>query len=174
MNIHQLLDDQHLLDDLITTVEKCYLKGELFFNRLFNRPTVKLNLRGYSAGTATPTLNLLRFNKALLLNNSEHFLKHTVPHEVAHLLAYQLFGLKIRPHGKEWQQIMKEVYQIPAQRCHHYEVKKKLTTYYVYACACPTPHNLTIRRHNAIKKGKQYKCKRCQKTLHYLNSIEQN
>lgn len=160
-------NDHDLLIKLHSAIEAYYQTAEHFFSRQFARPTIKLNLRGYSAGTATPQLNLLRFNRELLLNNQQHFLQHTVPHEIAHLLAYQIFGLKIRPHGQEWQQIMTEVYKIPAERCHRYHVEKKPTTYYIYGCDCPITHPLTIRRHNAITKGKQYICKYCKTKLYY-------
>lgn len=171
--MHPLSNDQQLISHLNNAIELYYKKAELFFYRTFTRPTVKIDLRGLSAGTATPSQNLLRFNKELLLNNQQHFLQQTVPHEIAHLLAYHLFGLKIRPHGKEWQHIMNAVYQVPAERCHHYEIKRKPTTYYIYGCHCPTHHTLTIRRHNAIKKGRKYLCKRCQTILYFRNIIEQ-
>lgn len=171
--MQQHSNEPSLIANLTETIENCYQKAEYFFNQSFTRPKVELNLRGYSAGTATPSLNLLRFNKTLLLQNQQHFLKHTVPHEVAHLVAYQLFGLNIRPHGKEWQHIMRMVYAIPAERCHQYAVKKKPTTYYHYYCDCDIQHRLTIRRHNAIKKGRQYICKSCQAILQYNNKIEQ-
>ena len=155
------------ITQLNTTIEDCYKKGEAFFKQHFTRPIVKLDLKGLSAGTATPQKNLLRFNKELFISNQPHFLMHTVPHEVAHLIAYQVYGVKIKPHGKEWQSIMTLVYALPANRCHHYSVPKKTSRYFIYKCACNTLHPLTIRRHNAVNKGSQYMCKKCLSTLIY-------
>lgn len=170
MNLYS--NDQQLLIHLNIAIEHYYQKAELYFNQTFARPTVKLDLKGLSAGTATPTLNKLRFNKELFSNNQQHFLKQTVPHEIAHLLAFQLFGQKIRPHGKEWQQIMNNVYQLPPERCHRYSVRRKPTTNYIYGCRCPSQHSLTIRRHNAIKKGRKYQCLRCQTILYFIKTAE--
>ncbi len=170
--MHLFSNDQQLLLHLNIAIEGYYQKAELFFKQAFIRPTVKIDLKGLSAGTATPALNLLRFNKELLLNNQQLFLKQTVPHEIAHLLAYQLFGQKIRPHGKEWQQIMSTVYQLSPERCHRYNVKRKPTVYYIYGCRCSNQHPLTIRRHNAIKKGKKYQCKHCQTILYFIKTVE--
>lgn len=166
-----LLNTDQLLSHLQAVIEHCYQTAESFFKCSFARPQVQLNLKGYNAGTATPQKNLLRFNKQLLLDNQQHFLKQTVPHEVAHLIAYQIFGLKIKPHGKEWQLIMQKVYQLPAERCHHYEVARKKKAYYIYECACKTQHPLTIRRHNLIQKGSKYICKYCKGFLSYTNNI---
>lgn len=78
--------------------------------------------------------NLLRFNLQLYRENSEDFLKQTVPHEVAHLVAHQLFGDRIQPHGEEWQLIMRGVYELPPHRCHNYAVKRRTVTRYIYRC----------------------------------------
>ncbi|MFD1259869.1 SprT family zinc-dependent metalloprotease [Entomomonas asaccharolytica] len=166
-----LLNADQLLIQLQTVIERCYQTAESFFKCSFARPQVQLNLRGYNAGTATPQKNLLRFNKQLLLANQQHFLKYTVPHEVAHLIAYQIFGLTIKPHGKEWQLIMQQVYQLPAERCHHYTVARKPKRYFIYQCPCNQQHPLTIRRHNAIQQGTRYICKGCKQTLTYTHKI---
>lgn len=168
---HNLLLTNQLIKQLQLALEECYRKAERFFNCNFKRPQVQFDLKGYNAGTATPQKNLLRFNAELFVNNQQHFLQQTVPHEVAHLVAYQLYGLAIKPHGKEWQQIMRQVYQLPAERCHHYQVARKQTTYYRYQCPCDAEHLLTIRRHNSIKKGVKYICKKCKGVLSYTNNI---
>lgn len=105
-------------EQLNTRVEDCFLLAESFFKRSFKRPQVSLKLRGQKAGVAHLHENLLRFNPQLYRENSQHFLKQTVAHEVAHLIAHQLFGERIQPHGEEWQLIMRGVYELPPDRCH--------------------------------------------------------
>ena len=112
-------------EQLNTRVEDCYQLAESFFKRHFQRPVVSLKLRGQKAGVAHLHENLLRFNPQLYRENAEHFLKQTVAHEVAHLIAHQLFGDRIQPHGEEWQLIMRGVYELPPDRCHTYAIKRR-------------------------------------------------
>lgn len=175
--MHQIQKTNIVTDELSTQlstqVEICYAMAENFFKRSFSRPHIELNLSGQSAGTANPQKNLLRFNKQLFTENKLHFLKQTVPHEVAHLIAYQLFGLTIKPHGKEWQYIMQMVFQLPAERCHHYKIARKTKRYYLYNCQCLNLiHPLTARRHHLIAQGYQYMCKYCKKMLTFTGKID--
>lgn len=123
-------------EQLNTRVEDCFLLAESFFKRSFKRPVVSLKLRGQKAGVAHLHENLLRFNPQLYRENAEDFLKQTVAHEVAHLIAHQLFGDRIQPHGEEWQLIMRGVYELPPNRCHTYEVQRRSVTRYIYRCPC--------------------------------------
>ena len=94
-------------------VEACYQQAEAFFKQRFARPEISFKLRGQKAGVAHLTENKLRFNLQLYRANQEDFLRQTVPHEVAHMVAHQLFGPRIQPHGEEWQLIMRGVYELP-------------------------------------------------------------
>ena len=113
-------------------VEACYQQAEIFFKRPFTRPQVSFKLRGQKAGVAHLTENKLRFNPQLYHENQEDFLRQTVAHEVAHLIAHQLFGLSIQPHGEEWQLIMRGVYELPPHRCHTYDVKRRQVSRFIY------------------------------------------
>ena len=153
-------------EQLNTRVEACYQQAEAFFKRPFRRPQVSLRLRGQKAGVAHLQENLLRFNAQLYRDNREHFLQQTVAHEVAHLVAHQLFGPRIKPHGEEWQSIMRSVYQLPADRCHHSEVQRRPGTRYLYRCQCPDGEfPFTAQRHTLVGKGRRYLCRRCKSTL---------
>lgn len=90
---------------ILTRIEDCYQQAEIYFKRPFARPLTQFTLRGRSAGTAHLQQNRLRFNPVLLRENSEAFLSEVVPHEISHLLCFQLFG-KTKPHGREWQSII--------------------------------------------------------------------
>src|SRR5690554_2594199 len=106
-------------------LEECYQLAERHFNRPFPRPQVTLDLRGQKAGVAYLSRNLLRFNGQLYRENAEDFLRQTVPHEAAHLLAHALYGERIRPHGKEWKGLMTGLFGLPALRCHDYQVPRR-------------------------------------------------
>ena len=154
---------------LTERVEACYRKAERYFNCSFKRPEISFQLRGQKAGVAHICENRLRFNPVLYKENSEHFLLHTVAHEVAHLISYQVYGNNIRAHGREWQAVMHNVYQLPAQRCHNYAVKRKPRTHYLYRCQCAgrEPFALSAQRHTRVNKWLHYLCKDCRSKLNY-------
>ncbi len=153
-------------EQLLARVEACYQQAEIFFKQRFERPQVSFKLRGQKAGVAHLNQNLLRFNAQLYRENREHFLKQTVPHEVAHLVAHQLFGPRIRPHGEEWQLIMRGVYDLAPDRCHSYAVARPQQTRYIYRCACAErDFSFTAQRHALVRKGRRYACRSCRSTL---------
>lgn len=155
-------------EQLHARVEACYQLAEHFFKRPFPRPDVSLKLRGQKAGVAHLHENRLRFNAKLYQENREHFLQQTVAHEVAHLIAHQLFGDRIQPHGEEWQLVMRGVYELPPDRCHTYAIERRPRTAYLYGCGCPEREfPLTSRRHALIKQGRRYVCRACKQTLTY-------
>ncbi|MBF8780763.1 SprT family zinc-dependent metalloprotease [Pseudomonas fulva] len=155
-------------DLLMQRVETCYQQAEAFFKRPFPRPEVSFKLRGQKAGVAHLQRNLLRFNLQLYRENTEDFLRQTVAHEVAHLVAHQLFGGRIQPHGEQWQLIMRGVYELPPKRCHDYEVKRRLVTRYIYRCPCPqSDFAFTGQRHKLVRQGRRYICRTCKQLLKY-------
>jgi SprT protein len=155
-------------EQLHARVEACYRLAEDFFKRPFARPDVSFKLRGQKAGVAHLHENRLRFNPKLYTDNREHFLEQTVAHEVAHLVAHQLFGDRIQPHGEEWQLIMRGVYELPPDRCHTYEIERRARNAFIYQCACPEREfPLSSQRHALIGKGRRYVCRSCKKMLTY-------
>ncbi|WP_032621225.1 SprT family zinc-dependent metalloprotease, partial [Pseudomonas avellanae] len=149
-------------EQLNSRVETCYQQAETFFKRTFKRPVVSFQLRGQKASVAHLHENLLRFNPQLYHENAEDFLRQTVPHEVAHLVAHQLFGGSIQPHGEEWQLIMRGVYELPPNRCHTYAVQRRSVIRYIYRCPCPdSDFPFSSQRHGMVPKGRRYLCRRC-------------
>lgn len=144
---------------LLKTVDECYSRAGRELNRTFEKPQVLFNQRGKIAGSALLQKNTLKFHPQIYQQNQEHFLYHVVPHEIAHLLVWQLFG-KTAPHGREWQQMMVEVFNRPPQRTHRYDVSNIGIRHFDYSCNCGEV-KLTIRRHNKVLKGAIYRCKRC-------------
>lgn len=119
-----------LSDELVTKVdvaaEAAYVKAEAHYNRTFKRPIIRFDIKNTNGGEAWIKKNLIRLNLILLVENEEHFLAQTVPHEVAHLVAHFVYdakpmnGKKVRPHGKEWQEVM-GVLGIPPNAKHKYD-----------------------------------------------------
>ncbi len=161
------------MNELMQRLEACYQQAESHFGRRFVRPEVRLDLRGQKAGIAYLDRQLLRFNAGMYERHEEDFLRQTVPHEVAHLIAHALHGHRIRPHGAEWQGIMRDLFGLPAHRCHTYSVPRRRTTEYLYRCACPNPVHFTPQRHRWVIKGRRYQCIRCNQLLHFTGQSHQ-
>ena len=145
-------------------LEQCLRLAEEHFKRSFKAPEISFELRGVKAGVAHLQENLLRFNPILLQENAEEFLYQVVPHELAHLLVYQLFG-RVKPHGREWQGMMQGVFGLPAETCHRFDVASVQGDTFGYRCACQQ-HLLSKRRHLRILREKtDYICRKCRTKL---------
>lgn len=161
------------MKEILQRLEACYQQAEEHFARPFRRPEVRLDLRGQKAGVAYLDRHLLRFNAGMYARHQADFLQQTVPHEAAHLIAHSLYGRHIRPHGAEWQGIMRDVFNLPAQRCHNYSLPARRTTEYLYRCACPDLVHFTPQRHRWVLKGRRYQCLRCSQPLHFTGQARQ-
>lgn len=149
---------------IIERVEQAYCIAEAFFNRSFTRPLIGFKLRGKSAGTAHLQENRLRFNPVLLTENIDIFHQEVVPHEICHLIAYQLYG-RVKPHGREWQGLMAQVFKLNPSTTHSLNVSSVKGKSFSYSCGCG-PISLTIRRHNKVVRGEtKYRCRRCKQEL---------
>ncbi|OOF58789.1 SprT family zinc-dependent metalloprotease [Rodentibacter myodis] len=139
-----------------------------YFKREFVMPTVSYDLRGTKAGVAYLQKNEIKFNRTLLLENSTEFIRQVVPHELAHLIIYQVFG-RVKPHGVEWKALMNQVFHLPAETCHQFDVQNVQGKTFEYRCHCQT-HLLSIRRHNRILKEKvEYLCRKCKGKLIFVD-----
>jgi SprT protein len=159
--IHLSLSTQQLVTK---KVKQCIDHASTHFDQHFMLPKINFNQKGKIAGCARLQKNELRFNPILLDDNVDAFLEEVVPHEVCHLLAYWLFG-KVRPHGKEWQNLMFKLFSLKGQTYHQMDVTKVKGKSFYYQCQCG-PIELGIRRHNKVINGKQiYVCKKCRSPL---------
>lgn len=117
----------------------------------------------------------IRYNTYIFSKYFEDNFTTTIPHEVAHYISDVVYGLKnIKPHGKEWKQIM-QLFDADASVRANYDlagIPVKKQTYFTYYCDC-REHQLTSIRHNKIKKHRyQYLCNLCKQVL--LHKPEEN
>lgn len=121
-------------------VLECLRLAEIRWNRKFQVPTIDYSLIGKAAGQANLKLWLVKLNSILLTENVEDMIDNTVPHEVAHLITYAVYGIKVQPHGREWESVM-DLFGCKPERCHNYDttrskVYKRPRKKYIYICAC--------------------------------------
>ena len=103
--------------------------------------------------------------------NTDEFIRQVVPHELAHLIVYQMFG-RVKPHGREWQLVMNKIFKLPADTCHQFDIKNVQGKTFEYCCACQT-HFLSTRRHNRIVREKiEYLCRKCKGKLVFVDETE--
>ena len=132
-------------------------------------PDVRFDLRGKAAGQVRQAPGMVwqvRYNAALLAREPDAFLAQTVPHEVAHLIAFAVHGRGIRPHGHEWQAVMHHLGAEP-RRCHNFAVDDLPTRRirrFDYHCPCRA-HQLTSTRHHRALAGQTYYCVACRRPL---------
>ncbi|MBB3191347.1 SprT-like domain-containing protein [Halomonas cerina] len=160
------LDRAALHRTLIAQVEAAYrLCREV--HPALPRPAVWLDLRGKCAGQAHFGRGGLRFNPVLLDDNRQAFLAEVVPHEMAHWLVHHLEDAgRMRPHGKEWQTVMRRLFGLEPRATHAFDTRRASPAPYRYTCGC-REHAFSARRHGLACRGRVYRCRRCAQTLVY-------
>lgn len=146
-------DEVHRLYDIASTK----------LTRHFPVPAVTFRKSGKNAGTAFLQQNRINFNPVLYVHNADAFIDNVIPHEICHLLTYQVYG-RVKPHGAEWQRLMRDLFDAEPSTTHNFDLSALKLKTFLYRCQCGEIP-LTIRRHNKILKGAQYRCKRCQQCL---------
>lgn len=136
-------------------------------------PSYDVALRGVAAGKADLQRWHLHFNPQLLNENREHFMTHTVGHEVAHLVVYARWGANTKPHGSEWRAVM-DAFGLPPRATHRYDVSRLrgARSPYVYRCRCDGDVRLGPLRHTRIRRGVVYFCRRCRAALEYVRRCD--
>lgn len=158
-----------------TAVRQAEKRARHFYRLDLPDASIDFSLRGRCAGQARVDRNGetgLRINLQLLAENLDDFLSNTIPHEVAHLVVnWQARNKRQRPrpHGPEWQAIMKNCYALPPKRCHSYQTTpaRVVPRPYLYTCNC-REHRLTIIIHNRISRNYQALCKACRTPIRFV------
>ncbi|MDC1347055.1 SprT-like domain-containing protein [Glaciecola sp.] len=146
-------------------IEQFITLARQFYNRRFVVPQLHWFHRGTNAGYAKLQNNEIYLNHVLFEQHPEYYMSDVIPHEIAHLICFTLFG-RVKPHGKEWQSIMRQIYQLTPTTKHHLPCEHLRRVRQIdYMCQCGIVP-LSMIRHNRVRKGLQsYRCKVCGETL---------
>jgi SprT protein len=159
------MNDRELINSATTAIEKSCQLANAYFSTNFTMPSVIINQRGKIAGSAYLHKNVIKLNKTLFKQNFDDFLHQVIPHEMAHIICYQKFG-KVKPHGIEWQSIMRSIFNLDAHVTHKFDVADVGMQDFAYRCDCDSLIMLSIIRHNKVTRGKQrYRCQKCKSLL---------
>lgn len=108
----------------------------------------------------------VHFNQRMLTRHWPEF-RHTIAHEIAHIIAAYLFGEF--GHGARWRLVM-EKFGYPPNPYHRYPVQGcSRMKYYQYTCDCNKVFELSAIMHNRMQSNKTtYICQVCQADLRLL------
>ncbi len=112
-----------------------------------------------SLGLCRPARAQIRLNAELLAPERAHLLTETLAHEAAHFVVYQHFGTAVKPHGVEWQTVMRAAgfkprARIPAEDI-DWEPKRRAS--YIYEHACTTCGQVIVAR----RTSRHWRCRDC-------------
>ncbi|MFZ4599981.1 MAG: SprT-like domain-containing protein [Terrimicrobiaceae bacterium] len=91
------------------------------YNTEFDFPHIEWTVIGTTAGRAWLNQWRIQLNEQLCKENVEDFISQTIPHEVAHLVAYKVYGDD--GHGNGWKSVMRAL-DLDPTRCHDYDTAR--------------------------------------------------
>jgi len=162
--------DQSQQHQVVATTRETIQRAERLFECEFQIPFISFDLSGRAAGMyrVRRRRQEIRYNPYIFGKYFSDNLANTVPHEVAHYLADELFGARnIRPHGTEWQAIMCKLGAEPAVTCRYdlSGIPQRRQRRFDYSCSCST-YAISTVRHNRVQRGKgSYLCRQCRQPL---------
>ncbi len=161
--------------NVITLVDNYIECATNLFQKKFPPINVLFDLKGRAAGMykIDKGSKKIRFNPYHFAKHPEENFTETIPHEVAHYIIDQLYGIRnVRPHGKEWQSLMLK-FGVEPKRTFSYSldgIPTRTHKRHTYTCGC-MQFEITTRRHNMIQQGKaKYSCRQCGDKIKFLQN----
>ena len=169
------MPDKNIQQQAEIAIRQAEKQARRFYGINLPEAAIDFSLRGRCAGQARVDRGgetCLRINQQLLAENLDDFLRNTIPHEVAHLVVNWQARKKRqrpRPHGPEWQAVMRQCYGLKALRCHSYQTTpaRVVPRAFLYSCNC-SEHRLTSIMHNRILRSYRALCRSCKSPLTFV------
>lgn len=106
----------------------------------------------------------IRYNPSVIQQNEAHMLADVVPHEVAHIVIYELIRAgrsRDKGHGRDWKRICRLLGGNPEAKCNAAEIgvtmtKARRTRRYIYQLDSGRIAKVAGKSHNSMMKGRAY------------------
>ncbi|PLW70486.1 SprT-like domain-containing protein [Pseudohalioglobus lutimaris] len=164
--------DEAQRQQVLARTEHYITTAEEVLERPFERIPVLFDLRGTTAGMfrAHRRRREIRYNPWIFSKYWQLNLDGTVPHEVAHYIVHEVYGVgKVKPHGVEWQALMHYFNADPEVtfKLDLEGIPQRRQRTHPYRCGC-REHQVSTTRHNRMRKGQgSYLCRYCEAHLVY-------
>lgn len=164
--------DKSQRQQVLERTEHFIASAEEVLERSFERIPVLFDLSGTTAGMfrAHGHKREIRYNPWIFAKYWQVNLEGTVPHEVAHYIVHEVYGLgRVKPHGDEWRALMQYFGADPEVtfKADLDDIPQRRQRTHPYRCDC-RDHQVSTTRHNRILKGKgTYLCRYCNARLVY-------
>jgi SprT protein len=161
---------------VIAATQRYIEESERLFNRSFARIPVLFDLHGRAAGMfkVVGRRRCIRYNPWIFAKYFEENLRDTVPHEVAHFVVHELYGLRsVKPHGPQWLEVMQLFDADPGVTfdLDLAGIPRRRQRTHPYRCECRL-HEVSTTRHNRVLKGVGlYHCRVCGVQLVYDDQV---
>lgn len=164
------------LADFEALVKVCIAAAEAKYGKM---PAIRIrfDLRGRSAGIAgadgiNPNTGeiirpYLRFNVEAIRNHWDEMVKQTIPHEVAHIVAYCFPRLGASHHNHAWRMIDRSLGGT-GERCHRMQLtpaKTRNVTRYRYVLDSGLEISVGPKHHRALQMGAVLHMKKSRETV---------
>lgn len=144
------------------------------YNREFTGISLEFRQMGRKAGLAWYNTSKIELNSDFCKNGHlEDLINRTLPHELAHIISYRVYGLTGRGHKRFWKSVMR-VFGVTPNRCHSYSLEDVKThtvqrQYFQYECGCAGRKlRVSSVKHNRQARGRaKYFCVRCREVIRY-------
>ncbi len=139
--------------------------------------TTTYDLKGHVGGRANYMREEIMINMHLLEEYEDHYIKQTIGHEYAHLVAWKFFGRCVigTPHGRHWKAVMRS-FGLEPDRCHTYKTKPaRVSRKFLYNCPdCGGNITVSTVMYNRMRKGRTYihGKKKCKMPIKFVKELE--
>jgi SprT protein len=116
--------DPQIIKRIEDKVLDVLLKAQDIYKQSFAIPTLEYRQMGRKAGYAEYLRWNIALNSDFLYNGHlEDMIEQTLPHELAHLISYRVYGPVMGAgHGRAWKSVMFRL-GLRVQRCHNYSLE---------------------------------------------------
>jgi len=151
-------------EQIIAKVEECFQIAERYYSHKFERAReIRFKRNGTVGGSYNYKHRRITFQLDLAEQYPEKYLNEIVQHEVAHCIQYDVYFkgyYRIKPHGREWQYVMRNVYKLSPKTTHDMDcsaTKTKIQRRWSWFCNCQE-HRVSTRKHNLMTRNLQSDC----------------